>query len=235
MRKLLLSFFLLLTAWCVGSAGNLNTWTNYNFQGVWEITPATTDGELGWLIKNIAGSTFGDAPITKLELALDANGWGYISFYSGQDAGQFNVRGRFFTPGIDEYRPDYLNLLCANDYTNLTYGLISVSVGAYNGDASDVDAFSIYPPYGSFTEKAIRTSNIYVPGGISEMVAPSMLLQFNDNGISIVDADEAQVSVYDMDGVLTYQTQKYNGEIIRLHKGTCYIVKVNDDSMKISF
>lgn len=46
-----------------------------------------------------------------------------------------------------------------------------------------------------------------------------MLLQFNDNGISIVDADEAQVSVYDMDGVLTYQTQKYNGEIIRLHKG----------------
>ena len=172
MRKLLLSFFLLLTAWCVGSAGNLNTWTNYNFQGVWEITPATTDGELGWLIKNIAGSTFGDAPITKLELALDANGWGYISFYSGQDAGQFNVRGRFFTPGIDEYRPDYLNLLCANDYTNLTYGLISVSVGAYNGDASDVDAFSIYPPYGSFTAKAIRTSNIYVPGGISEMVAP---------------------------------------------------------------
>ena len=96
MRKLLLSFFLLLTAWCVGSAGNLNTWTNYNFQGVWEITPATTDGELGWLIKNIAGSTFGDAPITKLEFALDANGWGYISFYSGQDAGQFNVRGRFF-------------------------------------------------------------------------------------------------------------------------------------------
>ncbi|MBD5357388.1 MAG: hypothetical protein HDR88_10355 [Bacteroides sp.] len=235
MRKLLLSFVLLLTSWFAGLAGTLNSWTNTNFQGVWEITPTNPDSELGWLVKNIAGTTIGDAPITKLELALDQNGWGYITFYSGEVAGQFDVRGRIFTPGLDEYKPDYLSLLCANDYTNLTYGLINFSVGAYNGNASDNDAFSIYPPYGSFSAKAIRTSSIYVPGGISEIVAPSLLMQFNPDGISIVDADGENVMVYDMDGVLIYQTQRYAGENIKLHKGNCYIVKVNDNSMKILF
>lgn len=235
MKKLILSFILLLTSWFVGSAGSLNKWTNYNFQGVWEITPNGTDGDLGWLIKNIAGTTFGNAPISKLELAIDVNGWGYITFYSGQNAGKFDVRGRIFIPGIDEYKPDCLSLVCANDYTNQTYGLISFNVDAYNGNSSDYDAFTISSFVGSLTAKAIRTSSIYIPDAVAEIVAPSMLLQFMADGISVVDADQAKVSVYDMDGMLIYQTQKYEGETIRLPKGVCYIVKVNDDTMKISF
>lgn len=235
MKKLLLSFIILLTSWFVGSAGSLNHWTNYNFQGVWEITSDGTDGDIGWLIKNIAGSTFGNAPITKLELALDVNGWGYIAFYSEQNAGKFDVRGRIFIPGIDDARANCLSLVCANDYTNLTYGLISFNVSAYNGDSSDYDAFIISPFAGSAKAKAIRVSTIYIPDSVSQIAAPSMQLQFMADGISVVDAEEANVAVYDIDGILVYQTQNYGGETIRLHKGTNYIVKVNEDSMKISF
>lgn len=235
MRKQLLSFIILLTSCFVSLAGSLNTWTNYNFQGVWEITSDGSYDDLGWIIKNIAGASIGNAQITKLELAIDVNGWGYINFYSGDNAGQFDIRGRIFIPGIDEYRQDCLTLLCANDYSNLTYGFINLNVSAYNGNASDIDAFTISSPVGSASAKAIRTSSIYVPGAVYEVAAPAMLLQFNADGISIVEADEAKVSVYDMDGILTYQTQKYKGETIRLNKGTYYIVKVNDNSMKISF
>ena len=233
MKKIILLFIITLSCCLNIKAGNLNKWTNYNFQGVWEITSTDSYADLSWLIRNIVGNTIGNAAINKVEIALDYNGWGYLAFYSGENAGKCDIRGRIYTPHFDDNYYDCLSLLCANDYTQATYGFISVNVSAYNGDASDKDAFAIHSVNGICNAKAIRTSTIYIPDAVSEIASPSILVQFQEDGISVVNADNSSVSVFDMDGILMYQVQNYAGETIKLPKGVCYIIKVNDSSMKI--
>lgn len=235
MKKFILSLIITLSCFLSISAGSLNKWTNYNFQGVWEITSTDSDADLSWLIRNIVGNTIGNAPITKVEIGIDFNGWGYLAFYSGNNFGQCDIRGRIYTPHFDENYSDCLSLLCANDYTQMTYGLISFNVSAYNGDASDKDAFAIHSINGMCNAKAIRTNTIYIPNAVSEIAAPSMLLQYHEDGISVVDAEGSAVAIYDIDGTLHYQTASYKGETIRLSKDTCYIVKAGDNSMKLRF
>ena len=49
MRKILLAFIITLSCFMGVSAGNLNKWTNYNFQGVWEITSTDSDVDVSWI------------------------------------------------------------------------------------------------------------------------------------------------------------------------------------------
>lgn len=235
MRKILLAFIITLSCFMGVSAGNLNKWTNYNFQGVWEITSTDSDVDVSWIAPTQLRPYIGEAPITKIELAIDFNGYGYICYQSSDGVAYGEILGRIYVPHFDENYSDCLSLLSSPLGANgMVGGLLSWNVSAYNGDASDKDAFAIHSINGMCNAKAIRTNNIYIPSAISEVTAPSMQLQFQEDGISVVDADNSNVSVFNIEGVLMYQTQDYAGETIKLAKGACYIVKVDESSMKIA-
>lgn len=235
MKKFILSAFMALSFCMTIAAGNLSKWTLYNFQGIWEITSTDSDKNLNWLVNKLYPEYIGDPQIDRATLALDYNGYGYIEFYSGTLSGKILVSGSIFTPHPEATSYECLSMLChAGDLTSIR-GINNIYIYASNVNPTDKDEFLISSMNMMNNAKAVKTSNIYDPSGINEVSATAMLIQYETEGISILEAETSKIAVYGVDGILQYQTNSYNGETIRLNKGNYYIVKVNDNSMKLGF
>lgn len=234
MKKLILSFVLMLTTMLGASAGTLNQWTLYDFQGVWEITSADYDQNLSWLVSRF--QYVGNMKIDKIELSLDYDGFGELRFYSDDKYGYINVRGAIFTPFPEVGQNECLSLLCTSGDSDLVKGLNSMHIFPIASDYTSRDKFAISAMNHLHNASAKKISDTYDPtGAIAEIPATAMIVQYQAGGISIIDADGSPVAVYGIDGTLHYQTEFYKGETIRLDKDACYIIKAGDNSMKLTF
>ncbi len=233
MKKLFCSFLFVLSIALGASAGTLSKWSLYNFQGTWEISSTDYDQNLNWLVNRFYGTYIGDPKIDRVTLSLDYNGYGSLEFFSGEMSGKISVCGTIFVPHPEESCYECLSLLCTTAAYDPLKGLNSIYVYALDGDSSDKDGFSIASMNHQSNAKAIKTSSD--PSGIAEVKTTSILIQYQDNGISVRDAETSAISVYGIDGVMHYKTKSYKGETIPLNKGAIYVVRVGDNSMKISY
>lgn len=233
MKKLLCSFLFMLSIVFGTSAGTLSKWSLYNFQGTWEITSTDYDQNLNWLVNRFYGTYIGDPKIDKVELSLDYNGYGYLQFFSGEMTGKISVCGTIFVPHPELSCYECLSLLCTTAAYDPLKGLNSIYVYATDGEGTDKTGFLISSMDHQNNAKAVKTSSD--PSGIAQVKTTSILVQYQDSGISVRDADESAISVYGIDGVMHYHTKSYKGETIPLSKGAIYIVRVGDNSMKISY
>lgn len=236
MRKIILSFIVALSCCLYGFAGSLDSWEVLNFKGVWEIKPSNPDYNLSWLLEGLV-SDLGNSPIFKAELALDSNGWGYLSYESDEMAGIINICGTIFIPHPNSDCDEVLSLLCRQTAETPVSGIRSIRVvNPNNGPARpDERGLAIRSMNLDHYASIIQITNEYSPASVFDVNCSSMQIQYHSNGISVVDADGSPVSVYGIDGTLYYQTQSYKGETIRLNKDTCYIIRAGDNSMKLKF
>ena len=236
MRKFILSLIIFLTSWIVGSAGSLNMWSMINFKGIWEINAYYPDNNLSWLLEGLVND-LGSSPISKAELALDSNGWGYIAYESEEVAGIINICGTIFTTNSNRDYSDVLSFLCRQGSEAPISGIRSICVGnPNNGNVYPEErGISLHSMDRNYFANMKRISTEYTPASVYDINCASMQIQFHQDGISVVDAEGTMVSVYGIDGTLYYQTQSYKGETIKLPRDAVYIVKANDNSMKVAF
>lgn len=235
MKRIIFTLAMAFVSWLGACAGSLNNWTNYNFQGVWEITSTDPDNSLDWLVRS-AGLYPGETPVTRVELALDGFGRGYFAYYSESMARQSNVLGRIFVPHPNDNCSDSLCLLVDLYGQTAIAGFMTFYVGACDNDQSDKDHINIYPINGALgSARATRINQFYTGNEVAQLPVSSLHLIFQKDGISLIDAENSEVIVYDLDGVLYYHSKDYAGETISLPKGKHYVFKVDDEAMKVAF
>lgn len=229
-----MSFAFAMVCWYGANAGRLDTWEVTNFKGVWEIRPSFKGDNLSWLIQGLI-SDFGDSPITKVELALDSNGWGYLSYESEEVAGIINICGTIFTTNPNRDCDEVLSFLCRKGAEDPVSGIRSIRVVNPNNGPARPENLAIRSMDFDHYAPMIQISVDYTHDYVDAIDCSSIKIQYQETGISVADADNAKVAVYGIDGILQYQTDCYKGETIRLVEDAIYIIKIGDNSMKFEF